>query len=211
MEDHERISPKRFKFNGAPSLAAAFPSSTAKDVQIVLGIFYDYKIEASTSTIGKIHLAGEEIYIPARIYSEEAKPETLTFLTETQALILACLFSRHHNGYIRQKQIPTMLTSRELWVIPFIIQLLGEYVIEIIKDIQANISALNGDYVRVFAGENLEFITLTRQRIISYWDVYHRSSYVSLRDYPALQAMITLGLWDNVTAKRLLISKPLIG
>jgi hypothetical protein len=43
---------------------------------------------------------------------------------------------RHHDGFGRQRQLKTLLDADEPWTAPFIVQLLGEYVIQICRDIE---------------------------------------------------------------------------
>jgi len=60
---------------------------------------------------------------------------------------------------------------------PFVLKLLGEYVVEILFAIQSNVSALDASIYRRFVKENPEFMEKTRQRMISYWDCYYRRDY----------------------------------
>lgn len=82
------------------------------------------------------------------------------------------------------------------WVPPFVIQLLGEYVIEIQSLIHKNIDVIMNPIYAQFINDNSEFISLTRQRIISYWNCYHRFNREEgrflnrfLQDYGAYQAI----------------------
>ncbi len=40
--------------------------------------------------------------------------------------------TRHHNGFFREKYLKQIIKSKEKWVTPFIILLIGKYVFEIL-------------------------------------------------------------------------------
>jgi hypothetical protein len=86
--------------------------------------------------------------------------------------LLDCLFTRHHDGIVRQKHLALIICSHNIWVPCFVVLLVGEYVVEILQVIQENLTHLEtstyADYVRA----NPEFLALTEQRVISYWDCY---------------------------------------
>ena len=80
---------------------------------------------------------------------------------------------------------------------PFIIQLLGEYVIELVERAASLIeSAPKAGYV-AFARENPDFLRLTTQRAASYWNVYYRGRIRKRADYPAFPALATLIAWSS--------------
>jgi hypothetical protein len=88
--------------------------------------------------------------------------------------LAAVIYSRNHDGYVRQRQLAALLGSDEPWAAPFIVALLGEYVIEICLEIErfaltefAARPAMRQSMSAFFAA-NRPFIELTRQRAISY-------------------------------------------
>ena len=118
--------------------------------------------------------------------------------------MLACIFTRHHDGFVRQKYLERLLLRKELWIPPFVLQLVGEYVIEIIHRIARHIDVLRSDSYSQFVAENPDFIALTKRRIISYWDCYYRLTYPRFRDYVGFQVIDSLNLWRVQDAGRLL-------
>jgi hypothetical protein len=74
-------------------------------------------------------------------------------------------------------------------VIPYVIQLAAEYVIEITAAIRAAFTRLAAGsphrtaYAR-FAAENPAFIARASARAISYWNEYYRRQYPSVASYP---------------------------
>lgn len=103
---------------------------------------------------------------------------------ETQALAL-CLGTRHSNGFVRQECLLQLVDAERPWAAPFIVQLLGEYVVEIAQVI---VTALQEGYVAglaQFVNDNPAFMETTRRRVVSYWDCYYRRQFPSLHYYPA--------------------------
>ena len=69
------------------------------------------------------------------------------------------------------------------------VQLLGEYVIEIVEVIADAIRQETVQDLSDFARENPKFMAITRQRATSYWDCYFRCRFRSLQTYPAITAL----------------------
>jgi len=74
----------------------------------------------------------EPLIIPYRLYFNEPNPELEKSLSDKQKDILNCIYLRHHNGYLREKRLNLISDSSEKWIIPFIVQLIGEYVYELL-------------------------------------------------------------------------------
>jgi hypothetical protein len=164
------------------------------EAEKIIQAFPSYLKEIVLSLVGKVDLQGdihskefdvilnnERLTIPSRIYFEEPKEWRLWRLNKTELLILNCLFTRHHNGFIRQKRLKEILLSDEYWVIPFVMQLLGEYVQEILVTIEDNLSEKLGENFNRFINENPKYFETTKSRIISYWDCYYRTSFPKKR------------------------------
>ena len=130
-------------------------------------------------------LDGEEVYIPGRIYCPEpdfgAEPPQFT---ETQLRIYHCTFLRNHNGFVRQRALAALDKDLGYWMVPFALQLLGEYVFEIIADLDKYITGGNMPAIARFEKENPIYWKKTQDRICSYW-VYYRSRFPDIRQYPA--------------------------
>ncbi|MFG3691230.1 hypothetical protein [Micromonospora sp. NPDC047740] len=140
---------------------------------------------ASLSPVGSfdVSVVSERVWIPYRLYADEPAVEAQRTLAPLQQAVLSCLYSRHHDGYVRQRHIERIAPRAEDWIAPFVVHLIGEYVLEIvlrIKDELADIrlpgTAMHTVYGR-FAAANANFITLTSQRAASYWNCYHRHRY----------------------------------
>ncbi len=115
----------------------------------------------------------ESLTLPYRV--QHAGSDSLSSkLDEPQALIYACIQARHHDGHVRLRQIERLAGTSEPWVVPFMVQLCSEYVVEILQDIEACLPLLDKHVYGTVLGGNPAFLDLARQRMISYWDCYYR-------------------------------------
>ncbi|MEV4436650.1 hypothetical protein [Streptomyces sp. NPDC049585] len=169
-------------------LVAAFPSRLADDVCSVLSIMPVTK-HAPAGPI-QVEVLGEPVSVPYRIYHDELDARMQNSLTGIQRIVLHCLYSRHHDGRVRQHHLGQMMTSAEAWIAPFVVQLAGEYVLEILEAIRRGLSDLcvPGSAQRALYGQllahNPSFFARTERRIVSYWSCYHRRSYPAFHTYP---------------------------
>lgn len=145
----------------------------------------------------EIHVAGELMQVPYRMYYSWPDEDMTLHLTPDERLVLACWMSRHHDGRIRQRALSLILASNAPWTIPFVIQLCGEYVIELGEDVLAFLTrdlpdrpVLQRAY-KQFANENPQFISLTEQRAASYWSDDYRTK-MARDEYPQVAALKTL-------------------
>lgn len=149
----------------------------------------------------QVSIAGERIELLSRLYSPELPDEATRGLSDRQRLILSCLYSRHHDGFVRERHL-LRLRGDEAWVPHFVLQLVGEYVIEICQAALNQLDAIPRASYETFAAENEEFVALVRRRIVSYARQYHRS--MGFVEYPAYRFMTSLGLWDGPEGRRLI-------
>ncbi|MEV0842703.1 hypothetical protein AB0I55_24580 [Actinocatenispora sera] len=173
------------------ALSAAFPRSLTEAVSAIVGIVPAAAASLDPVRPFRVSVAGSPVAIPYRIYSAEPADTEYAALTRAQQAMLDCLYTRHHDGYVRQRRLERVIGLAEPWVAPFVVQLVGEYVEEILLVIRRElVPALNmpdsvvaSIYAR-FAAENPDFIDRTEQRVVSYWNCYYRNRYSLLRDYP---------------------------
>lgn len=132
-------------------------------------------------------VSGHHVEIAYRIYSSVPDVGARSKLTTRQLRILECMLTRHHDGFVRQDAVLRAISSDEPWVAPFVVYLIGEYVVEIVASIASKLTASDprlGMY-RDFARENKDLVVLVRERAMSYWDCYYRAVWGSFDDYPA--------------------------
>ncbi|MFF8975090.1 hypothetical protein [Streptomyces sp. NPDC014995] len=169
-------------------LVAAFPHQLANDVRAVLAVMPQALI-APVSPFS-VYVGNEAVAIPYRIYQSEPPVDVVRSLTGVQQAILHCLYSRHSDGLVRQRHLEQIAGSDEPWVVPFVVQLAGEYVLEILESIQHGLSDLTskrsvhrlayGDFI----ARNPGFFARTERRVVSYWSCYYRWNFPVFGTYP---------------------------
>ena len=164
-------------------LVNAFPAGIRDDAMKVVSALPNSSHRAHSFSV----MIGEEmVSIPYRIYHDPAQIDS-TDLSRTQHNLLACLLTRHHSGFTREENLTTILGSIYNWVPPFIVQLLGEYVIEILGTIRDNLDLLDAKIYGEFLIHNPAFYRKTKERVQSYWNCYYRGE--NKKDYAGFQIM----------------------
>ncbi len=150
-------------------ITRAFPSTMAGEVE---GLANSLAAEGATlSTYSfSVTVGNECIAIPERLYADSRR----ALIGDGDAA--ACLLTRHHNGFVRQRALEQVLLLDEPWAVPFIVRLVGEYVVEIVEQIDEAFSQHLPDNLAAFVRANPDFIHLTRARVTSYWDCYFRTT-----------------------------------
>jgi len=168
---------------------SAFPSAIYQDVETALTCIPVSEWPPSIDDIGPVEINEEQLRIPFRFYSNDPDLSCFQTVNDQQRLILNAIYTRHSNGYVRERCVKPLLLADELWIPPFVIQLLGEYVLEIIQVLAEHLSVFSGGNYLRFARENRAFFQLLRQRIVSYWNCYYRFPFPKLKDYPAFRIL----------------------
>jgi len=173
----------------------AFPQHLSADVAVVTRTLPAPIHETSSDRVGEILVAGERLHVPGRVYFPENAPDP--GLSAQQRLILACIYTRHHDGHVRQRALERIVDTCEPWIAPYVVQLLGEYVVEVIRIIEERLPESYSATYGAFLDENPRFAFLTRQRAVSYWSCYYRRDYPKREDYPALKVIAKLESWKR--------------
>jgi hypothetical protein len=140
-----------------------------------------------------VNVDQEALQIPYRLYySPNLLRWKLINSRGVEKLILACLGTRHYDGYIRQQCLGDLLRSEASWIIPYIVQLAGEYVVEIVEDVAAGIMSRDTSLLSAFARENPDYLATLGRRATSYWNEYHRRGYPNRSDYPGSKVVTYL-------------------
>lgn len=173
-------------------LSAAFPNELRSQSEAALSALrlsseYDYGYFLVT-------VLGETLLMPSRALSPSGKPN-LSGLSLQERQMAQCMLTRSTDGFERQAALREVLPINEPWSIPFVIALVGEYVIEIIDDIHAAVPGFEREVVATFIGENPQFYELTRARVASYWNCYYRGrfkrgDYVGFKLLQELDALV---------------------
>lgn len=155
---------------GNSDLINAFPAALRDDVLRVISALPNTPLAAHSFSV---EIGKETLWIPNRIYHDPTLID-LGSLTPTQMELLACLLTRHHSGFVREEYLSSILGFNEEWVPPFVLQLVGEYVIEIIRLIRDNLDRPDPEIYGQFLIHNPAFYRTTKSRVLSYWDCYYR-------------------------------------
>ncbi len=112
-------------------------------------------------------------------------------LSDKQRAIIDCFYSRHCDGYVRENHCKKIIqySLNHEWVVPYILRLTGEYVVEILDIIASNLDKINNPLFNTFIKNNKEFYELIRQRVQSYWNCYYRTAYPKKNEYPGFKIM----------------------
>jgi len=159
--------------HGKDELTQAFPSALGKDVLRALSVLSENRYSSRWQAFS-VYLGSELLSIPSRIYYDPPALQAMR-LTRLESEILDCLLTRHHDGFVRQKHLARIIRSQNAWVPCFVFPLVGEYVVEILRVIQENLTYLEKSIYADFVRANPDFLNLTEQRVASYWDCYYRS------------------------------------
>lgn len=168
--------------NNLDTLIKSFPIELKEDVEIVVEFLNSKKLRIHTYLEKEIFINIETIYIPGRIYTAENLKINEIILSEKQQTILNCLYLTHNDGYLRQQKLELLKDKYDDFVIPYKMKILGEYVIEIITDLEKHINEKSIKNFIKFINENPNYWRLTKSRIVSYWGEYYRHT-SKLKDY----------------------------
>jgi len=185
----DALSPKPFK----EAARRAFPSSMtslANEAASELSPFVDDTYRQRSDAID---VTGQMIAIPRRLHFPDlsAASDTLSNLNPASR----CLITRATDGRLRQQAVRSVIGHQNAWVAPFVLLLLGEYVIEIVEDVRDALPVLDQSVYANLIRENRQTVQRLRARATSYWDAYHRQQYPQKRDYPGLQALHEMETW----------------
>jgi len=154
-------------------IAGGFPEGLRTEARELAGLIRRHRHSPSDSF--SVVVDGAAVSIPYRIYNDHPGNVAFETLSDDQHTMLHCIYSRHHNGHVRQAHIERVLGVDQTWVVPYVVRLLGEYVIEIVDVIyEALATAPNLATYRRFAAENPEFLRRTAAQATSYWNCYYR-------------------------------------
>ncbi|MFD5142921.1 hypothetical protein [Streptomyces sp. NPDC058401] len=169
-------------------LITAFPAELASDAEAVLAVMPGSRLQPQASF--SVTVEGRQVLIPGRLYNNEPSTDRVASLSSRQQQLLHCLYSRHCDGIVRQRHLEKVVGSTDPWVVPFVVQLVGEYVLEILvvicdelRDLATPGTCGHLAYGQ-FLVDNPAFFARTQRRVVSYWSCYYRGAYASFRGYP---------------------------
>ncbi len=124
----------------------------------------------------------QRVLIPAglRFASEELQ------LTDDNAAFpfARALQTRSNDGFERQRAARYLMRDLQPWGAPFVVALIGEYIVEILDDIAAALTPDSASTLGNFIVDNEAYWQTTKQRVSSYWNVYYRANASSVQRRP---------------------------
>ena len=170
----------------------AFPAVMAESVKCAVLPLAGGPMHAPTGTVISVRVAEEVLKIPYRVYYDKQLLIKATHIPSETGLISLCLGTRHCDGLIREQCLRRLLTFDQKWTVPFVVQLLGEYVIEVVQPIHERFNEeVEAKYVEFFR-QNSQYCQYLEQRAVSYWNEYYRFRFAKHKDYPAVKALAAL-------------------
>jgi len=138
-------------------------------------------------------VGAEVLQIPERIHFH---PDSYrrAGLSSTQSDMIDCLHTRSPDGFVRERAVRSLSDLNEPSVIPFVVRLVGDYVVEILHAIHERGHELDPRAYRPFLCDNAHFSATTASRVVSYWNAYHRSAFPKPSDYVGFQLLAHLDL-----------------
>jgi len=155
-----------------------------------LAIFVDDEYRQFST---RMEVLGQAIHVPDRFHFLDAVNKA--GISDRVSSAAQCLLTRSTDGYLRQKALNAILNLREPWIAPFVVLLVGEYVVEIVESIQASLPSLDQGIYSNFVRENSDVMRTIRSRAASYWDAYYRNRFPDRAAYPALIVLRQFEEW----------------
>lgn len=168
----------------------AFPDSirsevTAVEIEMSKSSVAAGYISSTTISDFPLQLGPRVLMIPSKINVQELSEQQIAAFNPEQIRIMNCLYTRHHDAVIREKYLMKILNETQEYVVPFVMQLLGEHIEEIGYIIFKKWKRINSPMYLAFSMQNPNFVRQTHQRIISFWRIYYKSKYREVSDYPS--------------------------
>jgi hypothetical protein len=174
-------------------LVAAFPAhypGTAVASNVVLGLL-DRRYWWDSFVA---HVEGQRVSIPNRLHFVSS----LNLPADDDARVfVSALQTRSTDGFERQRALGDIIHLPEPWTAPFVVALIGEYIIEILDDIFLALTPELEKVLGAFAFDNPALWETTKRRVMSYWDVYYRRRHGG-RGYFARTDYVGFRLVDRV-------------
>lgn len=171
-----------------PVESKAFPTQLAREVAAVTSALSDYQLHPPSKGFA-VFVEGEQLEIPYRAYYRESQLLKCIERLGTQSHIALCLGTRHHDGFLRERCLRQIITVEQPWVVPFVTQLVGEYVLQIMQVVEEELPNLNMQLYGEFLNANATLHETIRRRVVSYWNEYYRRLYPRWKDYAGFRVL----------------------
>ncbi len=158
----------------------AFPSSLKFDATFVAKLLPYNEYPLHNYGKSEVEVDNESFTIPYRVWFDKFLLVKKVILSKQQKTILACIYSRHYDWYVREEMLRKLILSDEAYVIPYIIKLAWEYVVELLTIIDSWIHESNIAEYNKFYKNNQAFFKEIESRMASFWDRFYRTDEFNL-------------------------------
>lgn len=189
----------------------AYPDRMRFDVNSILDKV-DIQSNHFHEYIEEYYIQNGIVKIPYRIYLSSELIDSPN-LNDREKRIISSYFTRHNDGYVRQKALNVIVHSDFIYdyEVPFLFRICGEYVVEILEDAFECIKKIDKKSIIQFINGNSKSIQLNEERMISYWSEYYRKKsygikyrpeYSNWSDYPACYLIDYLKEYGYVSIRK---------
>ncbi|MCW4454268.1 hypothetical protein OK348_05620 [Flavobacterium sp. MXW15] len=162
-----------------------FPALLADDVRIVAPVLSRSQMHPPAGGC-RVRVGEDSVDPPYRVYYARGDLMAAASRGGNPGLIATCLGTRHHDGFLREECVRKLLRAEEPWIAPYVIQLLGEYVLETGQAIERALPARDLRMHVGYARSNRPHLETLERRAVSYWNAYYR------QDFPACRVLANL-------------------
>lgn len=175
---------------GAADLAQAFPRKMWGEAQMAASQLLTLMTVSQWTDHFGVFINDEKVLLPSRLRFER---DSDSFVPGSNtSLMVRALQLRSNDGYQRQRAVRDLLTDIRSWTAPFVVALIGEYIVEILDDIDAASTPVVVAELATFIAANPAYWATTKRRVQSYFHVYYnqvpRSNYSGFRLVDKLEA-----------------------
>ena len=168
---------------------AAFPTCVREAAAEVLPFITAGQFHPPSSNSYRVLVDGEALDVPRRVYYDADRVREAANRDDVLGRIALCLGTLHHDGFLREECVERLMHDDHSWVVPFIINLVGEYVLEIIIRIERAMPLVDGRVYGDFLICNPTWFSTIERRVVSYWDVYYRTAFPQFAAYPGARVV----------------------
>ncbi len=166
---------------------SGFPDELKSDVSKVTSLIpqrFQEKVGYTSQQYIEYSLNCNLIKFPYRMYFPDVADDVYSKLDDKQIMILHCVYSRNHDGFVRQKHVQSLLSmDYEGWAIPYIVKVCDEYVVEILEMVYAMLKERDTQSFKSFCKDNAESFRISYARMISYWNEFYRDRCYQFHEY----------------------------
>lgn len=156
----------------ASMLAEAFPREHQSAANVAAQSVACALAPAQWTDRFMVRSEGQSVLIPTRL---RLVSEILPLTDGDAAWSFArALQTRSADGFERQRAARDLMMDLQPWGAPFVVALIGEYIVEILDDIAAALTPDGARTLGNFIADNKAYWQTTRQRVASYWNIYYR-------------------------------------